>query len=86
MNDQSSNFCHCFNTGTDEVPDNTRYKQLTFDVKTTSILHGFSGYFSTVLYKDTTLSIHPDTHSPGMFSWFPIYFPIKVRFGVHLKW
>ncbi|RZF46140.1 hypothetical protein LSTR_LSTR013098 [Laodelphax striatellus] len=68
---------------TDEVPDNTRYKQLTFDVKTTSILHGFSGYFSTVLYKDTTLSIHPDTHSPGMFSWFPIYFPIKEP--VHLK-
>jgi hypothetical protein len=23
--------------------------------------------------------IHPDTHSPGMFSWFPILFPIKVR-------
>ena len=23
--------------------------------------------------------IHPETHSPGMFSWFPVYFPIKVR-------
>lgn len=23
--------------------------------------------------------IRPETHSPGMFSWFPIFFPIKVR-------
>ena len=22
--------------------------------------------------------IVPETHSPGMFSWFPIYFPIRV--------
>ena len=27
---------------------------------------------------DYFLGIHPDTHSEGMFSWFPIYFPIKV--------
>lgn len=24
------------------------------------------------------LGIKPDTHSPGMFSWFPILFPLKV--------
>lgn len=25
--------------------------------------------------------IRPETHSPGMFSWFPIFFPLKVRLG-----
>ena len=25
------------------------------------------------------LGIKPDTHSEGMFSWFPFFFPIKVR-------
>lgn len=24
------------------------------------------------------VGIKPDTHSPGMFSWFPILFPLKV--------
>lgn len=23
------------------------------------------------------LSIHPPTHTPDMYSWFPIYFPLK---------
>lgn len=26
--------------------------------------------------------IKPDTHSPGMFSWFPILFPLKVSYTV----
>lgn len=42
------------------------------------MMHGFAGYFESQLYKDVMISIHPETHSPGMFSWFPIYFPIKV--------
>lgn len=68
----------------DEVNDNARYVMLTFDVEVDSVLHGFSGYFDTVLYadkekdKDILLSIVPETHSRGMFSWFPIFFPIKV--------
>ena len=41
-------------------------------------MHGFAGYFDTVLYGNVVLSIHPQTYSTGMFSWFPIYFPIKV--------
>ncbi|KAA8587487.1 hypothetical protein FQN60_016349 [Etheostoma spectabile] len=48
-----------------------------FSVGCNSVLHGFAGYFETTLYKDVTLSIKPDTHSPGMFSWFPILFPLK---------
>lgn len=48
-------------------------------MKQNCVLHGFSGYFDAVLYKNVTLSIEPSTHSAGMFSWFPIFFPIKVR-------
>ncbi|KAK6638504.1 hypothetical protein RUM43_006771 [Polyplax serrata] len=61
----------------DDPIDNTRYKILTFDVEQDCVLHGFSGYFDTVLYKDIRLSIVPETHSQGMFSWFPIFFPIS---------
>uniref|UniRef100_A0A8C9TYW5 Protein arginine N-methyltransferase 5 n=1 Tax=Scleropages formosus TaxID=113540 RepID=A0A8C9TYW5_SCLFO len=57
--------------------NNNRYQCLRFSVGCNSVLHGFAGYFETTLYKDVTLSIKPDTHSPGMFSWFPILFPIK---------
>ncbi|KAL8574524.1 hypothetical protein ACOMHN_005901 [Nucella lapillus] len=57
--------------------DNTRYKSLTFDIHQDCVIHGLAGYFDTVLYKDVMLSILPSTHSPGMFSWFPILFPLK---------
>ncbi|KAF4522873.1 hypothetical protein B566_EDAN012808 [Ephemera danica] len=67
----------------DENCDNSRYETLQFSIKQNCVLHGFSGYFSTVLYKHISLSIEPDTHSPGMFSWFPIFFPIKEP--VHLR-
>uniref|UniRef100_T1JI27 Protein arginine N-methyltransferase n=1 Tax=Strigamia maritima TaxID=126957 RepID=T1JI27_STRMM len=59
------------------VKDNRRYKNLKFKITQDAVLHGFAGYFEAQLYKDVTLSIHPKTHSPGMFSWFPIMFPIK---------
>uniref|UniRef100_G3MLH5 Protein arginine N-methyltransferase n=2 Tax=Amblyomma TaxID=6942 RepID=G3MLH5_AMBMU len=61
----------------DKIRDNSRYKAVRFKVDDNCIVHGFAGYFDTVLYKDITLSIRPDTHSPGMFSWFPIFFPLK---------
>ncbi|KAM8948594.1 protein arginine N-methyltransferase 5 isoform 2-T2 [Lycaon pictus] len=62
---------------TDPMIDNNRYCTLEFPVEVNTVLHGFAGYFETVLYQDITLSIRPETHSPGMFSWFPILFPIK---------
>ncbi|XP_054433781.1 protein arginine N-methyltransferase 5 isoform X2 [Pteronotus mesoamericanus] len=61
----------------DPMIDNNRYCTLEFPVEVNTVLHGFAGYFETVLYQDITLSIRPETHSPGMFSWFPIFFPIK---------
>ena len=67
-----------------ETPvDNSRSETLSFPIECDAMLHGFAGYFETVLYKDVMLSINPRTHSPGMFSWFPIFFPLQTP--VHLK-
>ncbi|KAB7501407.1 Protein arginine N-methyltransferase 5 [Armadillidium nasatum] len=61
----------------DSVIDNRRYKSLQFKIVIDSVIHGLAGYFETTLYKNIKLSIKPDTHSKGMFSWFPILFPLK---------
>ncbi|KAI9596478.1 PRMT5 arginine-N-methyltransferase-domain-containing protein [Syncephalis fuscata] len=57
---------------------NIRYSSNTFTLTQAAMIHGIAGYFDTVLYKDVTLSILPSTASDGMFSWFPILFPVKV--------
>ena len=62
---------------------NVRSANLNFHIPQAGILHGFAGYFESVLYGDVCLSIHPDTKdalSPNMLSWFPIFFPLKVVF------
>jgi len=56
---------------------NTRYANNTFVTPVSELIHGMGGYFEAVLYGDVLLSIHPKTHSPGMMSWFPIYFPLR---------
>ncbi|XP_017763861.1 PREDICTED: protein arginine N-methyltransferase 5 [Eufriesea mexicana] len=61
----------------ESVIDNSRYDTKVFKVQQNCVLHGFSGYFDTVLFNNVTLSIKPSTRSPGMFSWFPIFFPIR---------
>lgn len=58
--------------------DNTRYSTLTFKARHGGLFHGFVGYFEAKLYKDVTISINPATFSDGMFSWFPIYIPIRT--------
>lgn len=45
-----------------------------------SEFHGFAGYFTAELYQSIFYSINPATHTPGMHSWFPLYFPIKHPF------
>ncbi|RMX64522.1 hypothetical protein DD238_004212 [Peronospora effusa] len=57
--------------------DNRRQAELHFTAAESAVVHGLAGYFDAVLYDDVTLSIEPDTHSDGMFSWFPIYFPLR---------
>ncbi|XP_043285900.1 protein arginine N-methyltransferase 5 isoform X2 [Venturia canescens] len=67
----------------DEIIDNSRYEMRKFSVKQNCVLTGFAGYFDAVLFDNIQLSIVPNTHSPGMFSWFPILFPIQRP--MHLK-
>ncbi|KAI8146475.1 PRMT5 arginine-N-methyltransferase-domain-containing protein [Fennellomyces sp. T-0311] len=57
---------------------NTRYGKVSFEIAEDRIMHGIAGYFEAVLYKHVMISIHPDTHSPDMFSWFPIFFPVRT--------
>jgi len=42
-----------------------------------ALLHGLAGYFDANLYQEVFYSTLPKTHTPGMHSWFPLYFPIK---------
>lgn len=60
----------------DKIIDNSRYTKIEFNIVQDCVLNGFAGYFDTVLYKDIVLSIHPYTHSRGLSSWFPVFFPI----------
>ena len=39
--------------------DNTRYKSVSFAMQENAEVHGFAGYFDTVLYKDIILSESP---------------------------
>ena len=58
--------------------NNNRQRHLQFEgYSQAAVCHGFAGYFDSKLYGDVHLSILPSTHTPGMFSWFPIYFPIQ---------
>jgi type II protein arginine methyltransferase len=59
---------------------NTRETTIRFPPLSSSVLvHGFAGYFTADLTSDIKLSIHPnpDIRTKGMFSWFPIYFPLR---------
>lgn len=61
---------------------NVRQTRLAFPTQNRGVCHGLAGYFETVLYGDVELSTNPVTmeaKSAGMISWFPIYFPLKVR-------
>lgn len=58
--------------------DNRRYSRLQFTSKHGVTVHGFAGYFEAHLYGQHMISINPDTFSDGMFSWFPLYFPLRT--------
>ncbi|CAA6671219.1 unnamed protein product [Spirodela intermedia] len=60
---------------------NDRYKKLCFEIPPetgSAMVHGFAGYFDATLYKDVHLGIEPNTATPNMFSWFPIFFPLRT--------
>lgn len=63
-------------------PDNARYTPLEFDVPVGATLHGFAGFFHSTLYRDhagesVCISTNPESLSEGMFSWFPLYLPLR---------
>lgn len=66
----------------DEVIDNNRYKSITFTAKLDCYLHGFSGYFTSTLYKEIEISILPKTHTKGMASWYSMFLPIVSPFMI----
>ncbi|KMT17602.1 hypothetical protein BVRB_2g035540 [Beta vulgaris subsp. vulgaris] len=72
--------------------DNQRYTRLKFEIPCdtgSTLVHGFAGYFDATLYKDVHLGIEPTMPTPNMFSWFPIFFPLRtpvcVRPGIPLE-
>lgn len=65
-----------------EERDNNRSAILRFKSKLKSVCHGFVGYFDCCLFEDVNLSILPSTQNANMYSWFPIYFPIKCPFVI----
>lgn len=61
--------------------NNQRYKKMHFELPSdtgSAMLHGFAGYFNSVLYKDVHLGMEPTTATPNMFSWFPVFFPLRT--------
>jgi protein arginine N-methyltransferase 5 len=61
----------------DKIIDNTRYKKFQFQIQESATMHGFAGYFDSLLFDDVHISINPKTFTTGMFSWFPLYFPLR---------
>ncbi|KAI6701822.1 hypothetical protein NL676_010958 [Syzygium grande] len=60
---------------------NRRSKKLQFEIPSdmgSALVHGFAGYFDATLYKDVHLGIEPSIATPNMFSWFPIFFPLRT--------
>ena len=63
--------------GEDDDDDGVRTVELKFD-EIPHVVDGLIGYFDCKLYGNVRMSTRPgNTSSPGMLSWFPIYFPLK---------
>lgn len=71
------------------IIDNSRSACLTFKASLDCVMHGFTGYFDAVLYKDITISIHPYSHTRGLGSWFSMFFPmtepVQIRRGDEIR-
>jgi protein arginine N-methyltransferase 5 len=65
---------------------NVRSSRTVFACEERGVCHGIAGYFETVLYAGSEGSVELSTNpvsmeekSRDMISWFPIFFPLKVR-------
>lgn len=50
---------------------------LADDAGEEACLHGFAGFFDSQLHGAVRISTVPATHTPGMHSWFPMFFPLR---------
>lgn len=84
--------CFEFQHPNKALESNDRAADLVFNAEAEALMHGFVAYFDCDLYRGVCISIRPETFSTGMFSWFPMFFPLKtpilVRKGeaVHVHW
>lgn len=60
------------------VIDNSRRGTWHFTMAQDAVMHGLAGYFEAQLYGTVRLSTNPIEPTETMYSWFPIFFPIKV--------
>lgn len=61
---------------------NARFTRLKFPCPSRGACDGLAGYFEAILWGNVELSTRPDEidkKSPDMISWFPLFFPLKVR-------
>ncbi|XP_061364320.1 protein arginine N-methyltransferase 1.5-like isoform X2 [Gastrolobium bilobum] len=58
--------------------NNYRHKKLHFMIPESAMVHGFAGYFNATLYKDVHLGIEPSTATPNVFTWFAMFFPLRI--------
>ncbi|ORM40405.1 Protein arginine N-methyltransferase 5 [Babesia sp. Xinjiang] len=61
----------CFNSN----DHNNRYACITYQAKLDTFIHGFAGYFDSMLYNDIKMSTVPGVMDDQI-SWFPIFFPL----------
>jgi protein arginine N-methyltransferase 5 len=74
---QSQPFFTFVHPNRDDPIDNRRYHHVTFQMQHNVTIHGLAGFFDAVLYKDVHISIDERNFSTGMFSWFPLFFPLR---------
>jgi len=70
--------CFTFKHPNWALESNDRHAELSFEAEADALVHGFAGYFDCELYGEARISIHPVRASEGMFSWFPMFFPLQV--------
>eukprot|EP00762_Andalucia_godoyi_P005797 ANDGO_06927.mRNA.1 Protein arginine N-methyltransferase 5 len=62
--------------------DNDRSITLSFTATSDALMHGLAGFFESRLFEEIFYGILPSRHSPGLISWFPIFFPLRVPIPV----
>ena len=58
----------------DKTENFERYAECKFTIQQKAVLHGFAGYFECQLYEGCKLSTNPESHTPDMYSWYPMLF------------